>query len=59
MQQVVEHEFGHGIQDAIMGGWQGNEGLGEGNSDVVGILLTQESIIGRGFYLGNCVERHP
>jgi hypothetical protein len=56
LQQVVEHEFGHGIQDAIMGGWQGNEGLGEGNSDFIGILLTQESIIGRGFYLDNCVS---
>jgi len=56
LQQVAEHEFGHGIQDFIMGGWQGNEGLGEGNSDVMGILLTQESIIGRGFYAGNCVS---
>jgi len=56
LQQVVEHEFGHGIQDAIMGGWQGNEGLGEANSDFIGILLTQESIIGRGFYAGNCVS---
>jgi hypothetical protein len=56
LQQVVEHEFGHGIQDAVLGGWQGDQGLGEGNSDVMGILLTQESIIGRGFYVGNCTS---
>ncbi|MEZ4386747.1 MAG: FlgD immunoglobulin-like domain containing protein [Candidatus Krumholzibacteriia bacterium] len=56
LQQVVEHEFGHGIQDALLGGTQGNEGLGEGNSDVMGVLLTQESVIGRGFYVGNCVS---
>ncbi|MBD3219987.1 T9SS type A sorting domain-containing protein [bacterium] len=56
LQQVVEHEFGHGIQDALLGGTQGGEGLGEGNSDVIGILLTQESIIGRGFFAGDCVQ---
>jgi len=54
IQQIVMHEFGHGIQDDLMGGWQGNEGLGEGNSDVVSILLTQDSVIGRGFVVGNC-----
>lgn len=54
LQQVVQHEYGHGIQDALMGGWQGNQGLGEGNSDIMGNLITQESIIGRGFYLNNC-----
>ena len=54
LQQVVQHEFGHGVQDAVMGGWQGNEGLGEGNSDILGNLITQDPIIGRGFYLGNC-----
>lgn len=56
LQQVVQHEFGHGIQDALMGGWQGDQGLGEGNSDIIGNLITQESIIGRGFYTNNCVS---
>jgi len=56
MQQVVEHEFGHGIQDQILGGTQGGEGLGEGNSDIIGNLITQDPIIGRGFYVGNCVS---
>jgi len=53
IQGVVQHEFGHGVQWALIGG-QGNEGLGEGNSDVLANLLTQESIIARGFSLGNC-----
>ncbi len=55
IQGVPHHEFTHGIQDYILGS-QGNEGLGEGNSDVTSNLLTQESIIGRGFYLGNCTS---
>lgn len=53
IQGVVHHEFGHGIQYTILG-QQGNEGLGEGNSDIIANLMTQESIIGRGFYLNNC-----
>ncbi|MBD3235110.1 MAG: T9SS type A sorting domain-containing protein [Candidatus Eisenbacteria bacterium] len=53
IQGVVHHEFGHGIQHTILGS-QGNEGLGEGNSDIIANLMTQESIIGRGFYLDVC-----
>ena len=56
VQQIVLHEFGHGIQDDLMGGWQGNEGLGEGNSDVMSFLLTQDSVIGRGYIVGNCTS---
>lgn len=52
---VVQHEFGHGVQNAILG-FQGNEGLGEGNGDVLANLMTLESIIGRGFYLNNCTS---
>ncbi len=56
MQQVVHHEFGHGVQANILGS-QGNEGLGEGNSDILGNLITQDNIIGRGFYnSGNCSD---
>jgi len=55
IQGVVHHEFTHGIQDYILG-WQGDEGLGEGNSDVLNNLMSNESIIGRGFYQGNCVS---
>lgn len=55
MQQVVHHEFGHGIQNEIIGG-QGGQGLGEGNGDITGNLITQDPIIGRGFYLNNCTS---
>jgi len=55
IQQVVEHEFGHGVQDYILG-TQGSEGLGEGNSDILGNLITQDHVIGKGFYVGNCVS---
>jgi Zn-dependent metalloprotease len=55
MQQVVQHEFTHGVQNAILGD-QGNEGLGEGNADICGNLMTQDPIIGRGFYTGNCTS---
>jgi len=53
IQGVVHHEFGHGVQNNLIGG-QGGQGLGEGNSDILANLMTQESIIGRGFYLNNC-----
>ncbi len=55
MHQVVHHEFGHGIQDDILGS-QGSQGLGEGNGDIIGNLITQDSVIGRGFYLNNCAS---
>ncbi|MCA9728012.1 MAG: hypothetical protein KC729_10045, partial [Candidatus Eisenbacteria bacterium] len=48
---IVAHEYGHGVQEAILG-WQGNEGLGEGNGDVLAFLTSMSSVIGRGFY--NC-----
>jgi len=53
IQGVAHHEFGHGVQNFILGG-QGNQGLGEGNGDILSNLLTQESIIGRGFNLNQC-----
>ncbi|HWN82631.1 MAG TPA: hypothetical protein VNM87_11075, partial [Candidatus Udaeobacter sp.] len=52
---VVAHEFGHGIQSSLLGG-QGNQGLGEGNGDIAATFMSNESIIGRGFNLGNCVS---
>ena len=55
LQQVVHHEFGHGVQDYILGS-QGSQGLGEGNGDILGNIITQDPIIGRGFYVGNCVS---
>ncbi len=53
IQGVAHHEFGHGIQDHILG-YQGGEGLGEGNSDIIANLITNDPHIGRGFYLNQC-----
>ncbi len=55
IQGVVQHEFGHGVQDFIVG-WQGNEGLGEGNGDILACLMTQDPALGRGFFVDNCVS---
>jgi len=55
IQGVAHHEYGHGVQDHILG-WQGDEGLGEGNSDILANMMTDESIIGRGFYIDNCTS---
>ena len=53
IQNVVQHEFGHGVNDYILG-YQGSTGMGEGNSDILANLMSQESIIGLGFFVGNC-----
>jgi len=53
MQDVVHHEFGHGVQDNLLGS-QGSQGLGEGNSDILLNLMTRDSVVGRGFYLNQC-----
>jgi hypothetical protein len=45
---VIAHEYGHGIQWSLLG-FQGNEGLGEGNADITGTFMIDEPIIGRGF----------
>jgi hypothetical protein len=54
IQNVVQHEFGHGVNDFILGGTQGSTGMGEGNSDILANLMSQESIIGLGFFQGDC-----
>ena len=50
---VMSHEFGHGIQQSLIGS-QGGQGLGEGNGDCTGTFLIDDSVIGRGFNLNNC-----
>ncbi|MGD8396872.1 MAG: FlgD immunoglobulin-like domain containing protein, partial [Candidatus Eiseniibacteriota bacterium] len=52
---VVAHEFGHGVQGELMGGGdQAEQGLGEGNSDISATFITDDPVIGRGFYLDQC-----
>jgi Zn-dependent metalloprotease len=50
---VVAHEFGHGIQASLLGG-QGEQGLGEGNADIAGTFMSNESLLARGFFLNQC-----
>ncbi len=53
IQGVIFHEYGHGVQNAILG-WQGGEGLGEGNSDILALLMTNSPQLGLGYYLNDC-----
>lgn len=51
---VVYHEYGHGITNEFWA-WQNqnfeNGGMGEGYSDVWAFSITDDSYIGRGFYI--------
>lgn len=54
---VIYHEYGHGITHRVYDSQISPPGdLHEGNSDVIANLLTDESIIGLGFYLDNCTS---
>ena len=51
---VVAHEYGHGVTDYLYGPADPPSDMHEGNSDVIGNYLTNESKMGRGFYLSDC-----
>lgn len=53
IQSVIHHEYGHGVQDHVVGG-SGNQGIHEGNADVMANFMTDDALIGRGFCLNNC-----
>ncbi len=54
---VVYHEYGHGVTHQVyLSSSQPRSSLHEGNSDIAANLLTNESIIGLGFFTGNCVS---
>jgi len=53
---VMAHEFGHCIQSSLLGGSQGPNGMGEGNSDIAGTFIIDGPVIGIGFTEGNCVD---
>ena len=56
---VIYHEYGHGVTTHVYGGpgsQQPNSPLHEGNSDVAGLLMDDEAIVGLGFYLNNCTS---
>ena len=54
MADVVYHEYTHGITQEMYGISEPPGDVHEGNSDVAANLLTRESIMGLGFYYGNC-----
>lgn len=60
MANVIYHEYGHGITEAIYvfrnGGIYPVTDLSEGNSDVIANYLDRNSVIGYGFYLDNCTS---
>lgn len=53
IKDVVYHEYGHAVQFVVVG-QQGDHGLGEGNSDVLASIMSQESTRARGFYVSGC-----
>ncbi len=48
---VVHHEYGHHVVDR---GGSGQGAYGEGLGDVMGVIITEDPITGRGFYLNEC-----
>ncbi len=48
---VIHHEYGHGITDYMYGPNDPPSDMHEANSDVIGNYLTNDSQMGRGFYL--------
>jgi hypothetical protein len=48
---VVHHEFGHHVVNC---GGSGQQQYGEGMSDVMSILMSDESALGVGFFSSNC-----
>jgi hypothetical protein len=53
---VMAHEYGHCIQNELLGGGQGTQGLGEGNADVAGTFIIDGSVIGVGFCQSDCAN---
>jgi hypothetical protein len=53
---VVAHEYGHGITDFMYGPNDPPRDMHEGNSDVTANYMIDSPIVGRGFYLDDCVN---
>ncbi|MFM7808271.1 MAG: hypothetical protein ACKPEA_10150, partial [Planctomycetota bacterium] len=50
---VVHHEYGHHVVNC---GGSGQSGYGEGMGDVMSILMSDESLLGVGFFSNNCTS---
>ncbi len=49
---VIQHEWGHGLDD-VFGGISTNDGLSEGNADIVAMFRGGNAVIGDGFFRDN------
>ncbi|MEE2906914.1 MAG: hypothetical protein VX527_03685 [Planctomycetota bacterium] len=50
---VVHHEYGHHL---VSSGGSAQDAYGEGMGDVLGVLITGDPKLARGFYQGDCVD---
>ncbi len=50
---IVHHEYGHHVVNV---GGSGQAEYGEGMGDIMGVLITGDPEMGRGFHLGECDE---
>ena len=50
---VVHHEFGHHV---VNSGGSGQAQYGEGMGDVIAVLMSDEPLLGVGFFSGNCTS---
>lgn len=51
---VVYHEYGHGVTGRVYSGFGFDGAVSEGNSDVIAMLSTGNSIVGPGFTINMC-----
>ncbi len=58
IQQVVIHEFGHGLNHALLRAQQGWEGLDEGNPDILACFVSRMHELGVGVPENDCVTVH-
>lgn len=53
---VVYHEYGHGVTGRIYSGYPFDGAVGEGNSDVLSLLILSNSMLGTGFSQDVCYK---
>lgn len=55
---VVAHEYGHGVHQRLVAPSAPSD-MGEGNADIMGTFMTDDPLIGRGFFLNMCASGLP
>ncbi|HMB70450.1 MAG TPA: hypothetical protein VKU85_14125, partial [bacterium] len=59
METIIYHEYGHGVTDAVYsrnGAVLSDPGVDEGNSDVLANFMSRSSILGKGWFTGDCTS---